>query len=314
MDATTPFQEATQAVTLASESAPTAQPWRFVEIKRYMPDGILEQLVDRDRVHLRGARSVEELRRFRLGDEGFTHRCYGIMVGDKVQSVINVEQGYDDIESYMDLNGDIGEILTTESEFDSRNPKSFVCYSISAVGNLPKAGQILINELHAHLTQRYPGAHLTTLSPARPFDVWYEVNKHDYRTIEEAGARFMLGGHNIFDQEGSKRPGVHGFHAGNGAFLGAVRVDAGDVSNDNGVVKEHKLMVHHIYPALADALTENIMQIEKARKLIMASSLGEPKTAASVRDILSSTCAKDILVQARLPLFAKPADTLTLHR
>ncbi len=293
-------------------SATAAQPWRFVEITRDMPDEIIGQLVGKDRVHERGASSIEDLCRHRLGGEGFTHRCFAIMVGDKIQSAIYVDVGFAKINNYLDLNGDIGQILTTESEYDPQKPKSFVCYSISAIGSLKNAGQTLINELHAHLTSRHPDAHLTTLSPARPFDAWFEKNWRDYHSIEEAGAHFLLNGHNIFEREGSMRPGVHGFHAGNGAYLGAVRIDSGDISNEEGKgITEHRLMVHHIYHSDPKVLLGNIEQTKKVQKIILASSLQEPETAKEVCGILSSICANDILMQAGI--VAPPMPALGLH-
>jgi hypothetical protein len=222
---------------------------RFGEITRAAPDAIIHQLAGRDRVHEFGADNIENLRGYRLGDRDASKTCYA-MIGDDgcVHSAIYVKRDCHDVSSgFRALNGDVKGILSARVEDLNQAPRSLIFYSISNITEERGMGQLLVRNLHTHLTREHPGVVLSTLSPLRSFE-------RDIEHLGEGQQRRAVLSY-LFDI----KDGVQKFHMGNGAVIGDIKLKADTMG-------AARAMVNYVYHPDPAVLAQNAKAF-KARDL-----------------------------------------------
>jgi hypothetical protein len=268
----------------------------FHEIRQDAPEHIVCQLVGHDRVHAKGVQTTEELRRYRLGGEGFNKTCYALLDGETVISAIYVHKGYESIESDRDLNGNVAEILQEESTVDDRAPQSKIFYSISNIKNISRAGQNLVIGMYAHLSLQHPKAVRSTLSPLRTFDDKFSAHDDLNFSLMSMGEKkrvvldYLLTGENPVQQ----------FHMGNGARIADIKLDSGDVSFDvkTGQMRRHFAMVNYAYDVDAEALKANAAAFSLAKSIIGSKNIDPEERAVRVRESILPAVSSAIMQDA----------------
>lgn len=237
---------------VASEHAllhPTV-PSAFAEVTAEAPREIVTQLAGRDRVHVSGADSEDALRRYRLGNPHTNKTSYA-MVGDdgRVHSAIYVKRDKHDVTGgYRALNGNVRGILSAPVAPLLYDPTSLIFYSISNITEERGMGQLLVRNMHAHLTQEYRGVDYSTLSPLRTLDAYLEqsaVKQEEFAAFSAAVQRRTI----LYYLMTVADP-VQKFHMGNGAIIGDIKLGA-DTKGQTAA------MVNYVYPADRAELSEN---------------------------------------------------------
>jgi len=254
---------------VASEHAllhPTV-PSAFAEITAEAPPEIVSQLAGRDRVHVAGADSEEALRQYRLGSPRTNKTSYA-MVGDdgRVHSAIYVKRDKHDVTGgYRALNGNVRGILSAPVAPLLYDPTSLIFYSISNITEERGMGQLLVRNMHAHLTQEYRGVDYSTLSPLRTLDAYLEqsaVKQEEFAAFSAAVQRRTI----LYYLMTVADP-VQKFHMGNGAIIGDIKLGA-DTKGQTAA------MVNYVYPADRAELSENAKAFKaRAMEGLVAPSL-----------------------------------------
>ena len=269
---------------------------RFHEIPQDAPEHIVHQLVGHDRVHSKGVQTIEELRRYRLGGEGFNRTCYALLDAQTVISAIYVHKGYKHIESDRDLSGNVAEILQEETAADNREPKSKIFYSISNIKNLSGAGQHLVVDMYGHLTTYHPQASRSTLSPLRTFDKAFSPEDDlNFSLMPSADKKravlnYLLKGEDAVQQ----------FHMGNGARIADIKLDAGDTSVDEktGILRRHYAMVNYAYDISEHTLQANAASFRVTKSLIRAVDMDPDERAERIRSGIMARVSETVLEDA----------------
>lgn len=252
------------AAQTAAPKSPTGlfESLELIEITRESALSDLEVLVGKDAVHSSGVQSVDDLLTYRLGGHEYNRSCFAVRNEDGLlQSAIYLHKTYAPILSPRDLAGNVRDILATPAaHMVDALPASIIFYSISRLGNVKGAGEVLVRKLHAHLTTTYPNAVLSTLSPLRqPAGDMPGIDNHlaaangpAWNDLDDAHRRarvlrFLL----------QKREGVQAFHMGNGAIIGDIKLDA-------DAVGRHRVMVNYVYHASAERLRSNAVAFRNA--------------------------------------------------
>lgn len=259
------------------ESVPSLK--RFQEVTRDAPDHIVAQLVGHDRVHEFGAASIEQLRKYRLGGDGFDRTCFAITEGETVHSAIYVHKTYDAVRGDSDFHGNVAHILAHEAAEDKRTPRSMIFYSISNITNVRGVGRLLVGELHTHLGQTFEQAKSSTLSPLRSFDLNFaDEDRKRFLTMsvpeqKKIALQYLLTGVND----------VQCFHMENGARLADIKLVPGDksVHPATGKVCEHVAMVNYAYDMPADELYANAASFQAVKQAIRNKD-GDPQQRQDV--------------------------------
>lgn len=278
----------------AAEENGSVQPqWRFLEITNTSPDYIVGQLVGHDRVHVKGARSVDEIRRCRLGGDGYDRTCFALAGTDgTVHSAIYVYKMFEKVKSDVDYHGDVAGILAQDSIEDKRDPKALIFYSISNITNVMGAGQRLVGDLYSYLTHNHPYAKRSTLSPLRDFDEKFspeEAHRFEALNTQEKMRR-------VLDHILSASNPVQNFHLGNGARIADIKLDAGDLSVDpvSGTSRRHAAMVNFAYDVDADTLRTNAQNYVAIKKLLRNTEMDPLERSLKIRSSLAPLVSEHI--------------------
>lgn len=241
----------------------------FGEITSEAAPEIVGQLVGYDRVHNFGAESETALRAFRLGNPHTTKTSYAMIGEDaRVHSAIYVKRDTHDVsQGYKALNGDVRGILASRVERLEDAPSALMFYSISNITEERGMGQLLVRNMHAHLTQEYPGVVLSTLSPLRTFDAYLQetaIHPQEFSAFSQAIQRRMV----LYYLMTVADP-VQKFHMGNGAIIGDIKLGADTVGLTSA-------MVNYVYPPDREELSENAKAFKvRAMDGLVAPSLAE---------------------------------------
>ncbi len=274
---------------------------RFMEITRDTPDHVAGQLVGHDRVHMHGARTLEELRSCRLGGPNFDRTCFAmVQEGDIVQAAIYVHKSYARLNSDRDLHGNVRRILEGDTHERREKPTALTFYSISNITDTPGAGQRLVLNLHDHLTREYGGVRMTTLSPLRSFDKNMSgQGRTDFAVLSDAEKRRTVIEHLL-----SGSDGVQQFHMGNGARIGDVKLMAGDRSDEGGNVQPHAAMVNYVYendPSVLRANAEKFRAVKQTwRNKEMDPAERFAVTSEIIFPMLSSSLLRDAQIERNI--------------
>lgn len=301
------YKQGFDAAAKAAQSDEKGGLLRFREIDRDAPDRLVAQLAGNDLVHVKGANSVEELRRFRLGGEGFDRTCFAMLDSDDtIHSAIYVVKTYEGIDSDRDLHGDIGKTLHSETSADPRSPTSLIFYSISNLTDVSGVGQKLVQNLYAYLQAAYPNAKRSTLSPLRTFDENFtaeEAAKFNGMTAQ-AQTRAVLD----YILSGDRGGMVQQFHLGNGARVADIKLSAGDIAVDRetGSARRHFAMVNYAYDMGEEQLQENAAAFREVKKLIRNTDMDPELRAVTIRHklwpLVSDVILEDTGIAASLAL------------
>ena len=214
----------------------------------------------RDKVHPTG--TLAEFKKNRLGREGDSKQAYALVVpGEDGNSreVLAVIYTYwsSQPEGAMgvlpeDLPGQVNEILAEPSNTPDRKPNTVIFYSISSF--LPRAGQTLIEDLHAQIGREAKGRPiaLSTLSPFRSFVKWTEgIGRSDISELGDSQLTTLA-----LDCLLANQDAVEKFHLSNGAYIGAVRLHA-NADGTKDATEGHGVMINYVYPADPRSLERN---------------------------------------------------------
>lgn len=223
----------------------------LIEITRESPSAQIEVLVGQDAVHSAGVQSVDDLLEHRLGGYDYNRSCFAVRNKEgELQSAIYLHKTYAPIASPRDLSGNVRDILSTPAvRMVDALPTSIIFYSITRLGPVKGAGEVLIRKLHDHLTTTYPNAVLSTLSPLRqPAGDKPGIDHflpQGWKSMDDVRQRAMVLAFLL-----RKCEGVQSFHMGNGAIIGDIKLDADSVGL-------HRVMVNYLYNADMTRLTAN---------------------------------------------------------
>lgn len=237
---------------------------KLVEITAGSPGHMIASLAGRDEVHGTGADTVESLLKYRIGGEAFNRSCFAVQDDfAELQSAIYLHKDYAEVKSPRHLCGNVNNILMGEARrTEGQKPLSVIFYSITRLGTMKGTGEILIGRLHKHLTEKYPGTVLSTLSPLRQpkdrfgIDTYFSAVSPlppEQMRAEEKRA-FALAFLTL------KKEGVQNFHMGNGATIGDIKVNADRIGT-------HRLMVNYIYSPDSAELRANAVQYRNSTGL-----------------------------------------------
>lgn len=235
---------------------------QLIEITRESPMADIEALVGKDAVHAAGTQSVEEIIKYRLGGAAFNRTCFAVrdLGSGELQSAIYVQKTYNHITTPRDLPGNVRDILSTPvAEMVDALETVFAFFSITRLGKVKGAGEVLISKVHDLLSQGYPNAVRTTLSPLRQptdgtpgIDDYLQDHAPDWDVISDTQRRthvlnFLL----------QKREGVECFHLGNGADIGDIKLNA-------DLVGRRRVMVNYRYSMDKAAMRSNALTFRNA--------------------------------------------------
>lgn len=280
------FNGAAHRVRAVNAATPSAQPSRLsmealfdsldlVEITRESPLSDIEMLVGKDGVHKAGTLSVADIINSRLGGGAFNRTCYAVRsnVDGQLQSAIYVHKMNNPVPVPRDLIGNVREILTTPAQ-DMGNAIVTAAgfYSITRLGDVKGAGEILIRKLHAHLVAAHPDITLTTLSPLRQPANGQGIDDFlmaagggpDWNALSDVEKRAR-----VLDFLLQEREGVQRFHMGNGAIIGDIKLDADSVGR-------FRVMVNYMYGKDIMELTANAAAFRKAASPVEMLQLVSP--------------------------------------
>ncbi len=256
---------------------------KLLEITSESPDHMISALIGRDEVHSTGVDTKENLLKYRVGGEAFNRSCFAVQdFSGELQSAIYLHKDYAQVKTPRHLCGNVNGILSGEARhMAEQKPLSIIFYSITRLGAMKGAGEILIGQLHKHLTEKYPETVLSTLSPLRQpkdkfgIDIFLSEacpfpaeQMHADEKRAHALAFLTL-----------KKEGVQNFHMGNGAIIGDIKVDADRVGT-------HRLMVNYIYSPDAAELKANAAQYRNSSGLDIL-KLASPHLVQEARSQIS---------------------------
>lgn len=216
----------------------------------------------RDKVH--PLASEEELKSRRLGGENDSKRAYALTIVDeagqrKVAAVIYTWWS----RQAGKLPDDVEQILQEDSAPLGATADTVTFYSISSF--MRGAGERLITALHKKLTSEHPGLTLTTLSPLRTLGAWVTENGDCGGDLKEAARQYLL----------ANLDPVQKFHLSNGAYIGAINLDANHGDSADGV-DGLGVMVNYVYPSDPAQLAANAARY-KAGEVIFAQQSSSPR-------------------------------------
>ncbi len=213
-----------------------------------------------DKVHPTG--TPEDFKKNRLGHEGDSKQAYALVVPGEdgtSREVLAVIYTYwsSQPEGAMgvlpeNLPGNVGGILAEPSHTSDRKPNTVIFYSISSF--LPRAGQTLIEDLHAQIGREAKGRPiaLSTLSPFRSFSEWTKnIGRSDVENLNDTQLTTLA-----LDCLLANQDGVEKFHLSNGAYVGAVRLHA-NAEGTKDAIDGHGVMINYVYPADPRSLERN---------------------------------------------------------
>lgn len=247
---------------------------KLVEITRDSPLSDIEALVGKDAVHTVGTQSVEELIQYRLGGAAFNRTCFAVQdtQSGKLQCAIYVHKAFNHIKTPRDLPGNVRDILSTPAaEMVDALVSAFGFFSITRLRDFKGAGEVLISNVHDALSQGYPNAVRTTLSPVRQpaggkpgIDDYLDEHAPDWDVISDAQKRahvlaFLL----------QKREGVQSFHMGNGAIIGDIKLDADSVGR-------YRAMANYLYDMDKESMSANAAAFRNAASPVDMLALVSP--------------------------------------
>jgi hypothetical protein len=199
------------------------------------------QIIGRDDVHDFGQRSDAELLTYRIGGPRANKRAFALCDENNAGSpeILAVLYTYwsalpggMDADDYDGIPEKAQEILQAPL-VDVERPGVVVCYSITNFQILPGTGEMLIAKLLEGVANTMPDLRVATLSPLRRLDAWLNTQNgagHNLAgdALRDATLRYLLANSQLPRdfQDGPER-----FHLGNGAYIGAIRLDAGAVGS-----------------------------------------------------------------------------------
>ncbi len=268
-----------------------------------------EQLVGQDKVHDFGARTINELKTYRLGPFDCNKSAlalvnpHGENGGRDILAAIYIywqNDGGGPIEDPRHLRGNVAEILR-QKIFPETNdgPQAAIFYSISAFSGLKGAGEMLISRMHEFLTETMkPELVFSTLSPLRNLGEWLaDMNGKDHAltnarqtevTLRTAALEFLL----------NNRDSVQSFHMGNGARIGDINLNANSAGSKDDVLG-HNVMVNYLYSRDAAEVAANRDMYKRA---VAMQREGKVSEARSVLFGMMSPHLQDETVNAgRMP-------------
>lgn len=225
------------------------------------------QLVGCDQVHDFGARTIDELKTYRLGFMDSNKSALALVnphgengVRDILAAIYIYWQndGGGAIQDPRHLRGNVAEILQQKIWPEAaQSTQAAIFYSISTFNVLKGAGQMLINRMHEFLTEQTdPALVLSTLSPLRGFGEWLvDVRGSNHAldnacqtevTLRAAALEYLL----------NNRDGVQLFHMGNGASIGDINLNANSANSKDHLLG-HNVMINYIYSRDVDEVTAN---------------------------------------------------------
>ena len=250
---------------------------------------IINQLMNdkRDRVHPIPT-NAESFIVHRIGTENQTRQTWVKLNNDGEIAAVLYSARFDKpIWQPIDLCGNVHRILNEPCRnAEKESPRSFIFYSISSFEK--GAGKALIESVHNYLTSRYPGAWLSTLSPLRQdlpkLKHGQTVDPADYRFAEWVVKKGYDGDVLSMDERALRgavltyllenRHAVQRFHMGNGAYIGAIRLNA-NAHESPDCRYAFNVMVNYIYPNSAQDLERNAQDYEQRYLRVYASLLGD---------------------------------------
>jgi hypothetical protein len=240
-------------------------------------DKIIDQLMrdKRDRVHPIPT-GRDAFIAHRVGTEDQTRQTWVKLNKDgEIAAVLYSARIDKPVWQPSDLCGDVHHILSNPSQLAEKpKPRSFIFYSISSFER--GAGKDLIESVHAHLTQHYPSAVLSTLSPLRqnlpPAKDGKMIVPADFRFadwVAEQGISADMLSSNPQELKDTalgylleNRHVVQRFHMANGAEIGAIRLRA-NVDESADCRHAFNVMVNYIYPNSKGQLAVNAQNYQK---------------------------------------------------
>lgn len=198
----------------------------------------------------------------RLGDFGTNKLAMAMAVQDEGGNWFPTAVVYTFWKDQAQLPDRIKPILKSSVHPLSDTPKVVVPYTISS--NFPKAGEMLIGNVHSYVYSQAPDAVLSTLSPLRA------GNKGFAQWLAEQGVNVRINGaelqEHVFDYlmpvQGANggifrsNDPVQSFHmAGMGALLAGIRPENQDSRLDFELA--HGVMANYVYPADPEILRLN---------------------------------------------------------
>jgi hypothetical protein len=216
----------------------------------------------KDKVHPVG--TEDDLRAYRLGTETNSRQAYALVVPAEdgvtrqVLAVIYTHWSTQPMGpagvTPADLPGKVDEILKDPSHPLDEKPNTVIFYSISSF--MPRAGQMLIEDLHSHIMREAHGQPmaLSTLSPLRTLKKYVtetaqpgsEMTVLDDEELKGIALEYML----------ANRDPVQKFHLSNGAYVGDINLHA----NDDGSADMRDglgVMMNYVYPTDPAILERN---------------------------------------------------------
>ena len=256
---------------------------KLVEITSESPDEMITSLIDRDEVHNTGVDTKDNILKYRVGGDAFNRSCFAVQnCSGELQSAIYLHKDYAAIKTPRHLCGNVNGILFSEAcHMAEQKPRSIIFYSITRLGTMKGAGEILIGQLHKHLTEKYPGTVLSTLSPLRQ-----PKDKFGIDTFLSEACPFPAEQMHADEKRAHalmfltlKKEGVQNFHMGNGAIIGDIKVDADRIGT-------HRLMVNYIYSPDSAELKANAAQYRNSAGLDIL-KLASPHLVQEARSLVS---------------------------
>lgn len=236
----------------------------LIEITRARANEFGRDLVGRDEVHSKGVDTFGNLVRFRLGGPAFDRTCFAVRDRQTgaLESAIYVYRMFQPLDGNPEnLHGNVRSILNTQAQFrgPGDDPAANIFYSITRLGNLRGAGEVLIHKVYDHERALHPRAVLSTLSPLRQPEKGYGIDDFVAETTKTTwddmdreeqvsfALRFLM----------QKKNGVQNFHMGNGAIVGDIKTDADSVG-------QKRLMVNYVYSRDPEVLQANSVAYRNA--------------------------------------------------
>lgn len=267
------------------------------------------QLAGKDQVHDFGARTIDELKTYRLGNYDCNKMALALVNpqganGRDILCAIYIYWQNDGAEPIHDprlLRGNVADILHQKIfPAAADTTQAAVFYSISTFNVLKGAGQMLIERMHELLTETTPPELvLTTLSPLRHFGEWLAdmrgtndaLNnaRKDDTTLRAAALQFLL--HN--------RDGVQAFHMGNGATIGDINLNANSADSKDFVMA-HNVMVNYLYSRDAAEIANN--RACYARACAVQREGGIDEAQAMILSMMAPHLREEIAGARHLPL------------
>lgn len=189
-------------------------------------DHYLGQIAGKDRVHMFGADTPENLRQYRIAPgQSYTKTAYAIINSrNEIESVIFGHKTAKKIVTGADLQGNVDSILKEQANIAFEGtPSAIAFYSISAFTR--GAGPALINQLLDNCPRELVAA---TLSPLRSMrKTWQSYADASLSREEKTVLAFL----HLMNRDND----VQKFHMGNGAVVRDINIDANTPDSIDGV-------------------------------------------------------------------------------